>query len=746
MKIKSFMASFLLLIFLFLFSSVYSSGLLDIESWSWWFIDAYTWDLYSWDLLSWEMPSYLDQVSIQVSLSFWDIQIVEIFPGSWLCLDEHIILHSMVYYSGSLQIVWLGQSTDSIFISVELHTWEFLYITDNLTSLIYTWKLIVVDSVTLTNAGEGISLHASGIVLDSIYYTDPRWPKSLFYGSISGTVRYFNVVADASTKTNCTLFKEFQSQPWNDWCDISLVWHTALGSGLYALDFAATGAAVSWCDDFTWMPNPLSKWYINGVQVWENQCILHYLFNPWFYDIDIKIQDANWSHICWDQLLFASAYELWALTQFKQSSLQCQTNKDSQTSKTSSSKESDTIIFQSKNCWMKLQSPSLGFYFGSNVNIALLLDDVVLTDSQKKFACEIDFWNGDIIYECNPKGYRYALPWVYTIRSSIMDIESHQSVCKNSFFLNIPSTKLAAIKEEMPLSPWNNNWAPMSWFCENSGIFISSIVASPKGSDATGEQIIFGWFQPWEDYSDYYVFIKKKKFFLNAETSAIGYITWWLWLINNGLCFSLFKEYCGLIQEVCYWKTKEGQEMHCGEWKSVSCTIGSWLLSLSWVIKDANLYNVSNKLSCDYKVKALKLKDKIAYEKLKSKHATALLKLEDKYAFSLESWRNKERYARNAQYLYKNALLYYDNYLKKNRFGLYNELGISDVLVVSNKINTLQLSGLIYSHKETKKYKYTNDFKKTISKYENRIFPLWMFDVYFEYLDKLELQFVNKKI
>ena len=103
----------------------FTTGIIDVGSSTSWSASIWSTASTSWILVytTGSLPQY------------GDLQIVEVFPSSWNCLDEYIIIHSFINYSGWITIWWLGSSTGSIQVYVDLKSWDNLLIADSMAGM-----------------------------------------------------------------------------------------------------------------------------------------------------------------------------------------------------------------------------------------------------------------------------------------------------------------------------------------------------------------------------------------------------------------------------------------------------------------------------------------------------------------------------------------------------------------------------------------------------------------------------------
>lgn len=634
-----------------------------------------------------------------------DMVIDEVFSYSGACLDEYIIIESRIIFSGIVDISWLWYSKNTITISLELMTGERVLITDNLNTVSWSGKIIWVDEITLSNAWEELMLSWWWFEFDHVYYKDPHGPKSLFYSSESWDVRLLYDVWSPSILGHC-----IDSQIiWaiSDACIIGVGIIQWKENGASNLSVYVTGYFWELCRtaDIT------GTWYIDGSLLF-NGCEGVIELTPWNHIIKYIVGTG----ICSDT--FAVIWNTQYIPSFYARSWQCQTNID-----TKKSTNIDTI-FETKNCGFSLQSPKSFFYSSHSINIALLLDDIVLTDSQKRFECSIDMGNGDVLYECNPSYYRYSTPWIYIITSQIRERDTKQSVCKSNFFINVPP--MYGVKD---IEAW---WGS-SEICEQwlTWLSIKSILANPVWSDSLYERIIVDtdWFSG--SLSGIWISINKTKLRLSDYIISWGIIVieWWLWLRNDGMCISL--QSCSSSKQYCYPKVLEWIQYVCTY--DNNCILDDenntyWLdINKQCVVKDSKTY--------------IQLKEK--YDLLSEKYRLKFQKQKQQYTLSLIKLRASEKLARNSMYVYRNTIIYLWKIISKGNISKYV---FDDLVYTIHSIIEYQKNGLYVLRANNKKKVYIYDVWKFIE-WRKKWWPLNIFfSDQVSYFEKLELQLQNKKL
>ncbi|HMY80753.1 MAG TPA: hypothetical protein PK048_02815 [Candidatus Absconditabacterales bacterium] len=672
-------------------------------------------------------------------LSLGSITFSEIFPSSGSCLDEYVVIHSSVDYSGHLEIQGLGTSTSSIFISVDLHSGSTLIVTDNLAGMIPRSDINLVSSVTLTNSGEPLKLFAGGILVDSIVYSNLQGVQSLYHDGGSSYPRVFTVNGVSTPMTTCS---NNQIVSWDGGlggCDIHIDSMIPGNTGSYNLSLRIVGQHTIDCQTYSMINT--HKWLLNGNNM-SDKCNSTITAEPGINDIVYEQVSSTGMLICRDQLVFASS--LIVDTIKEQLGGLCGNSNSG-----GPSISQQPLIYPSTRCGIQLQgSWKAGFGFGNTINIVSLFGDHSLSDSQTKFRCTIDMGDGVTLYECNPSSYRYIKPGVYPIVLSIYSSDN-QLVCGATSFINVPLIKSSTLMlleeadyegficlsdtidklgddEDDILSGKVASKKEYNKLSDKTGIcltnmydaHVSMLLANPIGSDSDSEMIIVSGNRTSfnELPESLYLHIGKKTIRLGSHSFS-GYISGnnltligGLGLINKGMCLSLGDSTCGIIQTVCY------DQLHESEW--VRFDYGTGVYSedfLSGVMTgtivqgsisvDRTDKNASSKnpvLSCTEKIRIAKEKQKISYEKKIIGYQKRIV------ALTL-----KEKIARNNYYLYSNVFSYLTNRLKKTVLPEW----LTSLNSVTKYLEGLIKQGYFYTLKDTKNgsYRYTNGVTSLIN-------------------------------
>ncbi len=781
------------------FSWEISWGMIDF---TWWVITG-DWSL--WDTI-WVVTTGVDWFTgwsstgiVSTGINYGDIQIVEIFPSSGGCLDEYIIIRSSITYAGRIDLWWLGTSTGTVSVSVDMEPWESILITDNLAGMVPSYTTILVSSVTLTNGWERLQLMISWNTIDDLVYSNLQFIRSLFFTSLSGTQRVFSTNGLPTPPTTCTPWPPLVGVvPW--WvglCDISLWSVQYQSTWVYTLMALVTGSLVQLCQT-SWLIEWWS-WSINGFSqdVWH--CQTRLTTQKGINTIEFSL--VSWSQVvCYDQFIFANQYDVY--TVFQQWSSPwwsvCQT-----TTSSSSQSTRPLIVYPSTDCGLQLQwTYPLWLFITNSFNLIASYKDGTLSDSQSQFDCLIEFSDGTTLNECNPSSYRFTKPWVHKVSLSIYTHIDRQLVCTTRTFINVPINKLWVnlLARSGELFTWFdtiNTWIELSsqktntdetvdkwpsfdeWKFDCTDIdqtplpfTLDMILPNPVWSDALLEEIIFKVTNkdaaiPSISLSDYHIIISKKKHILswiltnNAPLSQKKGRS----LTNNGGCLTVWHRFCDQSQYFCYDKVKEWEWIYFDDSKSyllsgvitqtgsIQRFLWSWL-SLSDKMLDKKATNDGEKsptLSCTEKISLAKKKQKLSFDKKYEKLKQSFEKYKYTAKQQIDWLKTKELLARNKWYLYENLSKEINRVVTTSRWSIAQEIWLSWYLKRAEYLESQITSWYIYTNKQKRQwsgssyttYTYVNDIKKDIKQQtEDTLIDTLIPDIS-QYIDELYRYQIN---
>lgn len=709
-----------------------------------WYADS--WDVVNGNAAIWMQSTWLAQVTEYTNadntwelfsgsltpIMFGDLQIEEVFPGSGNCLDEYIRIVSHREFSWYIDIVGAWVSSWIIQINVNLFSWEYLIVTDNIAGIKTTEQIILVPSITLTNGWELLQVWYSWLLLDDIVYSDPHAAKSLLFTEWFWWVRYFKTIINAQVQSSCSLkSSDIIHSPATWWCSITIKNSDYRWSGLYVLFLEIW--SLSWCID-----NALNGRYDWGGVVAVGACQTYVEVGPWTHHFHYYWYSESWSLICSDDLYFASQYDVWYIHVQDGSPWQCQNTQNN--SRIDNSMV--TTFYDSKDCGIELQSPKLWFTVDSALNVRLLLDGTWLNDSQKRYSCVIDFGNGEKIPECNPSSFHYKIAWMYTIWISIKDSSTGQPICTHTSFIYVPFGLMAKNLEWTNytyISSWNAyiSWSNPHCMWNYSGLYIYSLLPNPKGADLWQELITLSWaFNV--NISNFSIHIGKKNF-------SLSWISIWntfslkdtLWLVNKWMCIDLIENGCGPIHHVCYNWVKENQLLYCSSDSNVLCVNQDVIIDIN------EIDNVSEDLSCTEKLNKLKENQKNTLTTLRNKQKSIIAQMRLKQNVLLQNYKDKERISRNSLYLQERWFSIIEKAIKNWEKDIW-------VFIYDMKLVLKFLTNHIKSHhyilskgKSSKQYIY--DIQKYIKTYiaNDTLVSIVFPDLYMDSIDAI-LSLENK--
>lgn len=717
---------------------------------------------------SMELVQITMQASVQNKLSPGDIQIIEIFPSSGNCLDEFVGIQSHIEYHGYISLYWLGTSSASVVIWVDFQSWSELIVTDNLAWILPSNPIMLVSSVTLTNAWEQLKIIVSWEVIDDVVYSNLQWIQSLFFTELSGATRLFKTNSAWTPATNCGTIHSTAQVPIKAWvglCDIRLSGIQYSGSGQYYINAVVTWSMVYWCD--------ISD--INsGRRIVNNQelswaCVIWFQTKLGLNSIEYHYFSGT-EQVCYDQFIFAANYDVGIVKQYIWGG-QC-ANSESTTS-------NQAVIYSSSDCGVRIQSSNLWFFADYWFNIISTIDNKDITNWNHKYKCSIDMGDGTVFQECNPNSFEYERAWVYPLVLEIRDNQNGHLICRARSFVNAPAKTMKTldyykyfyslqskllelcqtvsdvIDEEWGScthnsfcdllsgvlfeSPYIDTWTSLSWTFPAwidglKTIKIYSVLPNPKWSDSSLEEFSVYNTWSWEINLIWLKILVGKK-----NISLEGTIEWWAtktfvggrWLNNNGMCVYLYQDK-SLLDSLCYEKVKEGDLVQ------PSSSLGSWsqIIYLQ-ELENKQINSKSTELSCAEKIKQTKEKDNLKYKKLQESRK----KDQEKFTLQIDKRRTKELIARNNRYLYENTNTLLTSSIKSNWPLVREDWFIASYIDYAHELESKIRSWYIYinKYKDAKgnHYLYTNNLKAHIQEQKNNSFGDVLLPWLSDYIDHL---------
>lgn len=722
-------------------------------------------------------------------LSFGDIEFTEIYASSGNCMNEFIKIRSNIYYSWLVSFYGLWSSSNTINYYLNLSPWQELLITDDISWLIPWSDILVWPTITLTNWWEQLKIIVSGVVLDDIIYSQLKWIQSLFYTENSGDIRIFQTNWPWTPANKCS---QVNFTGWIWLCDIDLTTNY-LWTGIYDIDLSIVWQYSNIC-------NSWSIWIINSITWTTDSCTSNFQNLLGSNKIEF-LQYSGTDLICKDSYIFASNYDIWYVNQYYCPVIPNTWSNNSSSSSPSWNQCIDTRQIMT-DCHVKYQWSKVWFFADYNFNIVANIGWTDIQNNTKKYQCYRDMWDGNTLTECNPSGYKYSNPWVYTINLTITE-NSTSYYCKTSSFVNYP------LKADIDKNYSNNfdlqNYISdfcdvyddidiiwsfcdgfyTSWFLQSNiveqydwplDLIIYSVLPNPVWSDSLYEEVVLQNLLATNSILDWlilHIWSKKISLSWNIDWSGFKSIIWWLWLVNNGMCIYLKKDNL-ILDEFCYGSTKEweivtlsGQSMTWEDdsieddndnlsWSELDIDIDKawqeildllWLENVVWTIWDDVIIDKElNSLLTS--VRLVQADYNICNNWLFPEHCkiSTTKSSSSKSTSTMTKTQIDVIVYKHKYYLYKNFNTYLFNQISTWRPFVTEDPTIvwyyDDLLILDNNI----WSWYIYTSKDNRSYRYFNNFKQVTSE-ENNLSLLeitypWLAD----YLDEIKTYYINKEL
>lgn len=211
-------------------------------------------------------------------------------------VPEYIVIKALTDYFGNVDIIWLGSWPWSKSLNIKLFSGQSLIITEFASRFNSAQNLLQISWISLTDAGEDISVYSSSwVLLDKIWYRSAKPDLANFFSNMSWDLKKFDkfdypdVEFNFLDENSCSLFlnKERLSQEW-----------------VVSLNF-------TWIDS-QYCEKPFKKEYqINWNLVSNYEC--NWEFNyTWYSQIVWNIYYGK-QLLCYDKLSILKETQIWEI-------------------------------------------------------------------------------------------------------------------------------------------------------------------------------------------------------------------------------------------------------------------------------------------------------------------------------------------------------------------------------------------------------------------------------------------------
>ena len=386
----------------------------SFSTWVWMTGDMWWSGFTGTDFTGWSFTwSSLTGILVSWQVSTWILYINEIHAKTSWCLDEYIVIQATAFYSGMIDVYGLGTSSAIVSFPINISTGEQLIIADK-TGFASFSGVIIVPSITLTDAWEQLQILISWQLVDNVNYAWSSDGDSFFFTSINQDVRQFTTIKPPSFLLPCdtTSYSSGIFMPFTGWfgfCDIHLTNSTDLGSGVYNVNFSVSGSFVQFC-------NTDSQRIVNGVLIQSNTCSLTLNTQPGIQQINF-IQYSGGVSLCQDEMILNSSFNSTQSTSSVDICLLTWSN---------------TSYTNNFDCFVRLQH-STPVMFGNSINLVAQANWSDLSNSSS-YSCVRS--GTTFLTGCNPWYFEYNTPGVYPIDLTIT--RSDGAICKTHLDFNYP--------------------------------------------------------------------------------------------------------------------------------------------------------------------------------------------------------------------------------------------------------------------------------------------------------------------
>lgn len=214
------------------------------------------------------------------------IIISEIYPFDDY-FNEYIEVYALWTYSWTVLIDWLWHWSYAKEVAINLLSWNYLVISDWLSWFVNNQNLVLIDSVSLTDAGELLTIFwQSGLVLDKVNYNNVHRWKSLYLSRYVLDNRFLDTywfpspwfdekmlsyyeISDKKERYDCDIIiqNDFEFYDWNSINLMATVNWTELSNSQTL--FKCEWTVITWDDSQKCNPSYFifKSWWINDIQV-----------------------------------------------------------------------------------------------------------------------------------------------------------------------------------------------------------------------------------------------------------------------------------------------------------------------------------------------------------------------------------------------------------------------------------------------------------------------------------------------
>ena len=700
----------------------------------WWNVKA-VWNYKNY-VCTWSF--YIDKLTQNITQTNnknnWELIVNEIHAWNnnfW----EYVELKSIWDVSWNILFKWFSYWNSKISIPIKSFSWELIVLSKSYSWFVYTWNVLKVPKLSLTDNWWKLIIEKDGQALDNAIYKNK---DSRYYSYSSGGIRYFKKAWPSSPwfKTFVTKYYKTQAsyncnilyQSFNDW----------------KLNLTSKVLDKNICD----------KPY---KQIWTySWWIITWTCNPYSINIKKWNQNIKFQIFSWKQLLCNDTYKFFYNEKIMENKKVIQ--------------EKTKINFWTHlNCSIKIQWKDNYFFAWEPLNFISVVNNKEIQNSNTNYTCTYFLDNKLLSNKCNPYSTNISA-WLHNLKLSITS--NTWLTCQTVVYLNVPELSKDYILNHFTISDFKDLITKLKYKYSDSSLktiveslsylynqenYISTLnstelnqlVENIKNKYKTNNTLkkIFdpikflykdfkiGWnnnfiwnlnivkvipnyswskdivILSWNLLTWLFIWTSHKKYFLsNYNLTWKNYLFIWnLWLTNKPKCINLYyKE--NVLDSICYINAKK--------WQYIKNLIRT---------KDKVIFKD------DYIIINNQLIENIPFIKLKEKIKDAINIIKKKFKELI--YKNK-KIKKNKEKIYEQLIkrLVQDNEYKNKYYTVKKQL---------KEKNKKKYYQLLEKDKEIRQLKNLKSFLKSFIVHIKKNIPK---DIYRQYLDKYKQAILWKKI
>ena len=371
------------------------------------YIVKWEWIDFSWNNCEAYYWLYIDKHKIMQTKNIltWKLEITEIHPKNDN-FSEYVELQAFWNVSWNYILEGFARWNTKLNLNVSVYSWNYIILAKSYSWFLYTWNVLLFNSLSLSDVGEQLSIIQSGQLIDKVEYT--KW-TSLYFTKTENNIRQFKTNSIPTPWFALYVKNYFKTKERTN-CSIVLQSYTIENSKL-KMNFTAKIDNKKYCNaDYQQI------WTYSGGQITWTCNPNTFSLNKENQVVNFKIKDFSWNTICKDD--YNIFYEK-------------EDNKQ-----------------ENLNCFIKVQSKTTPFLSKSSINLITVVNWQEIQNSNKNYTCTYTLSWQVLSNKCNPNVFQLNW-WLYKLDLSVKS--KTWQTCQTSYYLNLPSqnTKILYTKRKI---------------------------------------------------------------------------------------------------------------------------------------------------------------------------------------------------------------------------------------------------------------------------------------------------------